>query len=374
LKKQKATPGKNTMKFEFPFFKKDEAKKDGVVLEFKDDPMVDAILDKPEIVSHTNIRFDVANYEGRELEPGHKLVFLISQQFKGRIVKDVILRHRKGEKYRKDMGPDHRDPYGAYSLVELHDLESDQWVGWRDPKGYDPVKFAEPRSASDPENEVLHDWIATVGKVTPDAVKITNVGLHPKWSTSQIHGLEVVFFPELEDVSYENRIYSEGTKFIDLEKNELLPSYGGGSNTEGVYRGALVLNSYRATLYETRTDPGPGAELEHSRLKIKLKPDQSLAQVEVAVGDTEHLKEISPKTGRKTRLGYSKLWVGLKRAKTGETEWFVKNANIAPQCIISGAPGLKDNNVENGDELIIEARDDAAYIMGWRVAYKNTGT
>lgn len=332
----------------------------------------DVVLDNPEVTSYTTINYELGEYQGRELLPEHRVGFIIPKEFRNRLVRDVTLRHRKDHKHAKDIGTDRYDPHGAYSLVELHDQSSNKWMSWSDPKGYSPIKFAEPRSASDPENEVLHDWIATVGKIQPDAVRITNVGKNPEYSVSQIHGLEVVFFPELKNVNYQEKIYSAGTSFIDLKNGEHLPTYGGGSHTEGIYKGALALNQSGSALYELGKDPGANAKLEHNRLIVKLQANQNLAQVEVALGDTEHLDHVNPKTNRKTRLGYSKLWVGIKKKNSNNINWFLKNANIPPQGVISGAPKLRDNLIEEGDELVIEARDDTAYLMGWRLAYQKS--
>ena len=338
----------------------------------EEDPKIDAILTNPEILSYTTVRFDLPEHDGRELRPGQRLAFVVPEQFQGRLVRDVILRHRKGEKYKKDIGPDGHDPYGAYSRVELYDTKSDDWKQWSDPKGYTPDKFAEPRSAGDPENEVLHDWIATVGPVAPDSIRVTNVGQSADYSVSQIHGVEIVFFPELEgNTSSQERVYCQGTQFADLPNHQYLPKYGGGSHTEGIYIGAMALNQRGKALYELGTDAGEGVEKEPTRLRIKLEPGKSLGQVEVAVGDTEHLVNVSPKTHRHTRLGYSKLWVGVKRAESQKVEWFIENANIPPQGIIAGAPHLEKSAVEEGDELIIEARDDTAFVMGYKVTYKN---
>ncbi|KKS44457.1 MAG: hypothetical protein UV48_C0001G0029 [Candidatus Azambacteria bacterium GW2011_GWA2_42_9] len=331
----------------------------------------DVVLDNPEIVSYTTINYELNEYGGRELRSERRIGFIIPKEFHNRLVRDVILKHRKDNKYAENIGPDRHDPHGAYSLVELHDWADKKWVGWVDPKGHSPIKFAEPRSANDPENEVLHDWIATVGKIQSDAVRVTNVGNDRAYSVSQIHGLEIVFFPELENVSYKQRIYSSGTHFIDLENNNLSPAYGGGSHTEGIYQGAIALNQRGVALYELRKNPGPEAILEQKCLRIKLEAGQSLVQVEIAIGDSEHLERINTKTNRKIRFGYAKLWVGIKKKNSDKINWFVKNANIPPQGVISGAPKLNESHIEDGDELIIEGRDDATYIMGWRLAYKN---
>lgn len=335
----------------------------------RNDETVEVVLDDPELRSYTTLAYEFPEHDGRALSPGHRFAFVIPESFRTRLVRDVILRHRKDARHAVDIGPDRHDPYGAYSRVELHDPETGDWRGWRDPKGYSPDKFAEPRPANDPENEVLHDWLATVGEVRSDAIRVTNVGQHPEHSVSQVHGVEIVFFPELDGVTYHERIYCPGTQFIDLEQRRLLPSYGGGSHTEGKYIGAIPLNQSGAARYELGNDPGPNVTLESARLIIALDSEKSLAQVEVAIGDTEHLDTVHPKTGRRTRLGYAKLWVGIRRAGTREVDWFIQNANIPPQGVIAGGPHLEQANVQPGDELVIEARADAAYVMGWRIAY-----
>jgi len=338
--------------------------------ELKGDKAVDFVFEKPEVKSYTTLEFRATESDGRELKPGHRLAFVVPEDFRGRLVRDVILRHRKGEKGRELIGPDGYDPHGAYSRLEARDSETKEWKGWRDPAGYNPVKFAEPRPAHDPENETLHDWLATVGKIKPDAIRVTNVGEHEVYSASRIHGVEVVFFPELDGVTYQERIYCQGTQFIDIDKGRLLPTYGGGEHTEGRYEGAIALNRSGEALYDLGTDAGPGVQKEYSKLILDLDAGKSLAQVEVALGDTEHLASINPKAGRHTRLGWAKLWVGIKRAETGEIDWFIENANIPPQGVIAGGPHLEQNKVKQGDKLIIESRADAAYIMGWRLAYK----
>ncbi|MFZ4632026.1 MAG: hypothetical protein ACOYL8_02340 [Patescibacteria group bacterium] len=348
--------------------------KENVVSNIKEileqDSSVDTIFDKPRILSQMSINYEMPDYDGQELKPGRRLAFVVPDEFKNRIVRDVILRHRKGEKYRVDIGADRWDPHGAYTRVELHNSESDQWQQWKDPKGYKTDKFAEPRSASSPEHEVLHDWVAMVGEIKPDAIRLTNVGQHEEYSTANVHGIEVIFFPEEKNVKYQEQVYCQGTEFIDLEKGKTLPKYGGGSNTEGKYIGAVALNKSRESLYELAKDAGPEAEMRDGKLFIKLEPGKELVQIEVAVGDTEHLKEINPKTGRHTRLGYAKLWAGIKRANSGDIEWFMENINIPPQGIFAGGPLSDSSLIQAGDELIVEARSDTAYLMGWRLAYK----
>lgn len=334
------------------------------------DPSIDFTFESPEIDSYTRINYSIMRHEGQELRPEHRLLFRIPDQFKSRIIRDVILRHRKDSKYTVNIGSDGYDPNGAYSRVELHNSDNGQWTGWKDPAGYRTDKFAEPRSAENPEEEVLHDWIATVGQISADAVRVTNVGSNPDFSISNIHGLEIVFYPEFKSIDFKEKVYTLGTKFVDLEKGDLLPVYGAGEFNEGKYVESIALNRSGPVLFELGKDPGPEARMENDRLVIKLDSGKELLNIEVAIGDTEHLNYINPETRRNTRLGWAKLWMGIRRAKTGNVEWFVKNANIPPQGVIAGGPHLENSKIEPGDELILESRADASYVMGWRLAYK----
>lgn len=354
----------------FSTIKKETSENESVDTVKDKDPNLDQVIRDHDILSYTTIDYRLPEYEGRELKPGHKIIFSIPDQFRHRIVRDLVLKHRKATKYQKDIDPGGYDPYGAYSLVELNDLDAGRWVGWKDPEGYNPIKFAEPRSAGDPENEVFHDWVATVGRIKTDQVRVTNVGKDQAFSVSQIHGLEVIFFPELEDVNYDEKIYSSGTEFIDLNKNKTLPSYGGGERTGGIYEKAVVLNGSEKRPFEVTTDSGRDVERYNWGVKIKLKKGK-LVQVEAAVGDTEYFGNQT--SDKNTRLGWAKLWVGIKRKNSNpdDIRWFIKNANVPPQGVIAGGPHIEQSDVNEGDELVIESRADTTYLMGWRLAYKN---
>ena len=347
-----------------------ESDPDKLTIKKDKDPAVDFVFENPEIASYTRINYSIPEYEGRELKPGRRLLFLIPPEFRNRIVRDVILRHRKDSKYAVNIGSDGYDPNGAYSRVELHNTDTNQWTGWKDPAGYRTDKFAEPRSSGNPEEEVLHDWIAMVGPITTDAVRVTNVGANPDLSVSSVHGLEIVFYPEFKSIDFKEKIYTLGTKFVNLDKGDLLPSYGAGEFNEGRYMGAIALNRSAPVLFELGKDPGPEARTENDRLVIKLDSGKELLNIEVAIGDTEHLSSRNPETHRNTRLGWAKLWIGIRRAKTGKVDWFVKNANIPPQGVIAGGPHLDNSKIEPGDELILESRADTSYVMGWRLTYK----
>lgn len=338
-----------------------------------DETAVDRVFDMPKQKSATTLEFNTEEPGGLELRPDHVLEFEVPENMKGRVVRDVVLQHRKAEEHR--VGTEKHDPSGAYSRVELHDPTTDQWIRWKDPAGYNSDKYAEWRSAGDPEYEVLHDWVATVGTIKPDKVRVTNVGKDPEMSVSQIHQLDVVFFPELDGVEYQEKVYTPGTEFIDIEKGKKLPRYGGGEHTRGIYENAIRLNGYgQPNGFEICNDPGQEVELSGSRAYIDLDPSKKLVQVEVAAGDTENLQGLSGATGKQMRLGWAKLWVGIQKADTGNVEWFISKANVPPQGVIAGGLDLEHAVIEEGDKLVIESRDDAAYIMGWRIAYEKAET
>ncbi len=330
---------------------------------------VDRIFDAPVQKSATTLEFNTEEPGGLELRPDHVLEFEVPENMKGRVVRDVVLQHRKAEEHR--VGTEKHDPSGAYSRVELHDTTTDQWVRWKDPAGYNSDKYAEWRSAGDPEYEVLHDWVATVGTIKPDKIRVTNVGKDPEMSISQIHQLDIVFFPELDNVELQEQIYTPGTEFIDIEKGKTLPRYGGGERTRGKYENAIRLNGYgQPNGFELCNDPGQGVEVSDGAVYIDLDPSKKLVQVEIAAGDTENLQGISDSSGKSMRLGWAKLWVGIQKADSGSVEWFISKANVPPQGVIAGGPELEHTMIQEGDKLVIESRDDATYIMGWRIAYE----
>jgi hypothetical protein len=216
---------------------------------------------------------------------------------------------------------------------------------------------------------VLHDWIATVGELHADALRVTNVGADAERSITQVHGVEVITFPELEGVNYQEQIYCPGTKFIDLDKGRLTPSYGGGSHTEGIYEGAVTLSNGD----DFESENMESTDGEFGRITIPLEPGKKLVQAEISVGDTEHLDYVSAKTGRPTRLGYAKLRVGIQKRDESEINWFIQDANVPPQGVISGGPRLEENLIDEGDRLVVESRSDTSHVMGWRIAYKEAG-
>lgn len=304
-----------------------------------------------------------------DLAPGQKIIIVIAQNKITGILKDVILSHRKKEKYwnlppggnRKD-----HDPAGAYSRIRVLDKKDGKWKDWKDPKGYNPIKFAERRP--DIEYENLHDWYATVGNIAPLAIEITSAGHDPEWSIVTIHGLDVVTYPEISENSIvQEHIYTPGTSFADLKYGaKKLPSYGGGKH-EGGYPSAVPLGgkNHREHFPLTESVQSSNDYIDkNNRLHIKLLAGKMLKSLEVSIGDTW----FNYKGSGTFQLGWAKLTAYIQK-KGGSCDKFINNANIPPQGVILGGPE-KDYIAEEGDEVVIESYP-TSYLMGWRLTLEN---
>lgn len=324
------------------------------------------IFDTPDKSTYSTVVFEAKSYEGDQLDPTKRIIYVIPQNYRDRVIRDVILKHRKDSSHFQGEG---WDTEGAYSRVLVRTSDG-KWRSWIDPKGYNSDKFAEPRSASDPENEVLHDWIATVGEVKPTVISVENIG-HGANAISNIHGLEVVFFPETEGVKYDQTIFSPGTSFIDLEKDIQLPTYGGGKQFGGKYPNAVVLgglgNAQNLSIDRDKTKPLYTDE--QGRLHIKLQPGKKFIGLEVSAGDT-HPDGITNKQGGIGTLGWAKIYAGLKTPGQEDAQYFMRNVNVPPAGVLAGGYNEAEHIVKDGEELVIESKQDATYVMGYRIAYK----
>lgn len=328
------------------------------------------IFEKPNRRTYTTLTFESGKLQGDELAPTKRILYEIPEEYQDRGIRDIILKHRKDP---GRFSGDGWDPDGAYSRVLIKDTETGQWKGWIDPVGYGSDKFAEPRPASDPENEVLHDWRATVGEVHPGLISVENVG-KTELAVSNVHGLEVVFFPETEGVKYQQQIFSPGTEFVDLEDKHMRePRYGGGPAYGGKYPGAVALGGWRYGAEgkpPIDNDPTKPVYLdEQGRMHVKLEPGKKFVNLELAVGDT-HPDGIQNKDGHTGTLGWAKIYAGLKSPGQEDTQYFMRNVNVPPAGVLAGGPEQADRIVQDGEEIVIDSRSDTSYLMGYRVAYK----
>lgn len=330
---------------------------------------IEHIFENPDRLTYTTLTYNSEEMQGDELDPAKRMIYMIPEQYQGRVIRDVVLKHRKDP---SRFNGDGWDPNGAYSRVLIKDTITGEWNGWIDPAGYGSDKFAEPRSAYDPENEVLHDWITTVGEVRSSLISVENVG-NTELAVSNIHGLEVVFFPETEGVVYQGQIFSPGTEFVDLDKGMREPRYGGGPKFGGEYPGAIALGGWGYGVegkLPIDNDPTKPIYLdERGRIHIKLEPGKKFVNLELAVGDT-HPDGIHNKDGHMGTLGWAKIYAGLKSPDQENVQYFMRNVNVPPAGVLAGGPEEANRVIQDGEEIIIESRADTSYLMGYRIAFK----
>lgn len=320
------------------------------------------VIDKSEKRTSRELKYDLGN---RDLKPEQKIVIVLPSTLSG-YLKDVYLGHMKKEQYWNLGAGENRKSYdsaGAYTRVRVLDGNDKKWKDWVDPKGYNPVKFAERRDGVEYEN--LHDWFGTVGLIKPLAIELTSSGKDPQWSVVTEVSLDVVTFPEMsEKVEIRERIYSPNTAFVDYkEGKQKLPIYGGGKH-ESAYPMAVPLGgkNNREHFEMTEKVANDDEYLDQSgRLHIKLPKGLKLLSLEVAIGDTW----FNYKGPGKLQLGWAKFNACLRRAD-GSEDRFMNNVNIPPQGILTG--GISDGNyvTREGDEIILESQN-TSYLMGWRI-------
>lgn len=323
----------------------------------------------PDRLTYTTLTFESGNFQGDKLDPKKRMLYRIPEQYRSRVIRDIILKHRKDP---SRFSGDGWDPDGAYSRVLVKDTKTGEWIGWVDPAGYRSDKFAEPRPASDPENEVLHDWITTVGEVHPRLISVENVG-QTELAVSNVHGLEVVFFPETEGINYQQQIFSQGTEFVDLEKHIREPRYGGGPDFGGKYPGAVALGGWGYGAEGNPpidNDPTKPVYLDdQGRMHIKLEPGKKFVNLELAVGDT-HPDGKPNKDGHIGTPGWAKIYAGLKTLGQEDVQYFMRNVNVPPAGVLAGGPEQANRIVKVGEEIVVASKADTSYVMGYRVAYK----
>jgi len=322
----------------------------------------DRIYKEPNDAGHTSVKFNSPLYMGDELDSHHSLLFEIPEEYKGRLVRDVILTHRKDPSRWDGVG---HDPCGSYSRVEV--LSSDGRVNtWSDPAGYSPDKFAERRGPQDPEVEVLHDWLLTVGRIDARYVFVTNVGVGDL-STVNFHSLEIVFFPNVEKTVCEEKVFSPGTTFIDVGAGVLEPTYGYQKN-EGIYPGALAIGSYTNGFnYERDSDEDYFID-SIGKLHIKLKEGRKFIGMELSVGDT-HPDGVNKKGHIGTR-GWAKIYAQIN-SENSEID-LMQNVNVPPAGVLFGGPKKDSYDVRKKDEVVITSSNDICYLMGYRMIYEDT--
>lgn len=327
-------------------------------------------------ITSTTVRFEMGGYAGQEIKPGEQWLFVVPEQFRDTPIRTAILAHRKDDKYAHTYKGD-RDQEGAYNLVTARKTGTDEWVTWSDM--YGSKKFAERRSAGDPENENLHDWVAAVGKQNVDLLSIKNVG-QGKHAVANVHMLEIEFFPPGKRAGALEEIFTPGTEFADLDKGRTKPRFGGGMGsslgsetlkTKGLYPDAVVIGGYGSGSKPS----GDKAYVSGGRLRIKLPPGKKIGSVEVACGDTNFdrhrpAEQQRNKDGHYGELGWAKLHARIRHGATGKTSKdFMVNVNVPPAGVLSGGPAEAGYVTKPGDEIEIESRGHESWVMGYRIQF-----
>ncbi len=320
-------------------------------------------------------------------QPGQRLVVLIPKGTDKRLL-TLDLGHRKRERFWEvaastgDTVKGH-DPNGAYTEVLVFDGKTNKWIPFKDPKGFDPIKFAEPRSTI--ENEHMGCWPGMQGDVRPLAVMLISRGKDDsKKSVVTEHYLKLTTNPEITpDTEITERIYTPNTSFADYTKpktQDALPKYGGGKDKYG-YNGGKGGYPHAVPLRQKRGyEPFPMTENvntaterldEFGRLHIKLPEGKKFLSLEVSAGCkwTDGVPQ-----GATSTIGVNgghKLDAYLV-SQDGSTDYFMKSLNVGPQGVLCSGPTQNGYVAKPGDEIVLCCPKGTVYVMGYRLIMEDS--
>lgn len=304
------------------------------------------------------------------LEPGEALFFGVPPDLAKRAVRFAIIGHRQDPATETGWDENRKwDDKPGHSSLQFHSSDpKDPWRYWRgDASGKLGAKFAEISQRVELENlyefrKWGHAGVKTGATTTEplyvDAMKIANTGVdHTKVSEVTLKVLP----PKADE--YVTHAFSEGTDFGDPETGKG-QKYGGGQAYQGKFPGALALPAR----YGAPPLP-PGWRIEGRKLVIPAPPGKRLTGVEAAVGDS-HPDEVRNKDGGWGTSGWSRLSVSLRK-KGGGTDTLMHRENVPPEGVLLGTPEDGCYVTQPGDELVIEASSDTAYLMALRIGWRN---
>jgi len=330
---------------------------------------------KPTYTSSTTLTWSLSNinYLGLELHPTNSMLFQIPAAYQSGVVRTVVLVHRKDEKYQGSItwnsDGTYYDSQGAYDSIQCRNKKDGSYESWIAPK------FAEPRSASDPENENLHDWVYYVGVFSTNLIQLVSSSpADEPLAVANIHMVSVEFFPLGTIDSTQIEIFSSGTSFVDLAKKVYLPQYGGGPDAglsyqemedEGLYPNAIEIGSW-----------GFGRNVSkncyvdyYGDMHIILQAGKVLGGVEVSLGDTNYDQSIPPQDQINKDGGYGQLgWAKLTATLSESDEDCMYNYNVPPNGVLSGGPETSGYVVQKGEELILYS-SSYSWVMGYKIVY-----
>lgn len=311
--------------------------------------------------------FMIPEYNGKELKRGEAIIFKVPDDLRNQILDNVTIHHRK-DPDRATASKESWDEEGSYTRTMVWDLNTKNWITL----GRD--KFAEVRNPNFPETENIHDCL-DYGKIKPGYFAVIGAGIGERGIVN-FHGLEFNVFPE-NTKTLREVILTPGTKFADIENGEIHPSYGGGVRPNmGIYKNSAPLNhpnlsniDFETTLSGENFYVENNAKGNTGRMHIMINEATQIQRIEIAAGDTEDWKgeiyKVRSEGPENFRRGWALLDVYAKK-KDGTTINLLENMNVPPRGILKGSP-KELLNLEDGDEIIIESKNDATYVMGFRI-------
>jgi hypothetical protein len=336
---------------------------------------------KPTRLESQTVFYELDLKKGLPLKHGKSWFFETPEEYSNHLVNYINLVHRKHVD--KPVKEGYWDPNPACLLVEVIDKKTGIPYPWYDSFGME--KFSEPKVATDPEYECLHDFIAIMGEVKTAGILITNVGKGDKeLAQSHIHSLSVQFLPNLENTLSVERIFTPETKFIDTERGIDVAVYGGGPRYKGKFKNSVLLgaasdiramkinNLPREHRFEITENPtGDCYKDGLGRLHIKLPVNKKIKLIEVAVGDVDNTVMKKNKDNHFGRLGSAMINIYFRRKcpVLNQDKWqlLTWQQNVGPVSTVY-ASGCEARTIHD-DEIIIESVKDVSYLMGYRISF-----
>jgi hypothetical protein len=330
---------------------------------------------RPTGTTLTSVCFSVGDGCGVRMGSKDSWAFEIPKQYHDRNVLTVVLAHRKPseDSYLMESYINERDQEGAYTLVQVRS-PTGKLVSWMD--GSLGIKFAEPRPRDDPEEENLHDWLKFRGRIQCTSVVLTGKGVGER-GVAHIHKVVVEFEPREGMIVLQERIFNriDHTGRFDPHSRVV---YGGGPDahgqslqriiSNGVYPNAVTLGSGKKDVTE---DFGGGIRIVKGRLHVTLLVGKVFLMLEIACGDTifDVAKDAEKKNkdGHYGQLGWAKIY-----ARIANQERFIMcNINVPPNAVLRGGANEPDGHVcLEDEEIVVESKHCATFVMGIRVIYK----
>jgi hypothetical protein len=329
-------------------------------------------------VTPTSALFRLGGPDGLRLRPGEQVLLELPPDLASRPIYQAILEHRQVEAEKSaPLGGEKKrwDPTPGLTALHFHATapsEAEGWRYWHAPwgaSGPQGAKYAELRG-EDWEAESHFD-LAKHGTVhvdegdlvhapiVADALRLRGLGKDPTF----VKQVLVTFAPP-PPAHVDTHVFTPGTTFGDLLTAE--GQAFGKDYEKGTFPGALTLF------------PGSDGGVGHAKLpkgahyaagvvRLPLEVGRTLSGVELAVGDTKP-DGVLNSDGAIGSQGHSKLDVGVLRAGADAPEWFVEGHGVPPQGVIFIGPS-RSFVVAPGDQLVLSARVDPTYLMGYRLSY-----